>query len=214
MVKIESLSLVDMQSAYDYQTLQTILREMNRCIKQNADVFRLLFEFNTESISSKLYKNSIVSYYMSKGFKIVVYQTFIYIDWSKTDVYDVSIDSTATDMNYLGEYFKAQDIYLIVTGSLDLRKVSYRTLYYYIVNNIKDMIINVPFPISVGISCTLTQDQLNRMFAVDIRMLNKKFPNTEFTFLDNGIFQVTKSKPNVEYTDIPDYVLFGTHTTI
>lgn len=214
MIEITSLSNITDTSQFDDNVLQNALREINRNIKTNASSFRLLFNFQSTSNASRLYKNSIVSYFLKKGFKTVIYPTCIFIDWSKTDVYDKGVDSTADDMKYLGEYFNAQDIYLILTDGSDLRNLSYRVLYYYVFNELKRMNPNGISSLTVGISTTMTVAQLNAMFAPEIYMLNQKFPNTQFTFLSGGTFQISLNQPNINYTDIPEYILFGSRTNI
>ena len=199
---------------FNNDVLQAAIREINSVIKANANEFRLRFEFESTSLESKLYKNSLTGYYMSRGFKIVNYKEFILIDWSHPNVIVNSLidDRTITDLNYLGEYFRADDFYLILTANLDMRKISYRILVHFIKNELKLMKVNgkTESVISLGVPSKMTGENLNKMFAPELLKINETYQDISFTFLDGALFKIKLYDIPVLYTDIPLEVLFGT----
>ena len=72
---------------FDQTVLNSVIQEINQIIKDNMMEFRLTFELIADSLEAKLYKNAITGYYINKGFKIVNYLGFIYIDWSHPNVH-------------------------------------------------------------------------------------------------------------------------------
>lgn len=199
---------------FNNDVLQAAIREINSVIKTNANEYRLQFEFESTSLESKLYKNSLTGYYMSRGFKIVNYKQFILIDWSHPNVIVNSLidDRTITDLNYLGEYFRADDLYLILTANLDMRKISYRIMVHFVKNEIKLMKASgkTESTISLGVPSKMSGANLNKMFAPELLKLNETYQDISFTFLDGALFKIKMYDIPVLYTDIPLEVLFGT----
>jgi hypothetical protein len=201
-------------NTFDNDLLKTAIREMNGLIKDNAEVFRLLFEMPSDSLEAKLYKNGITAYYIGRGFKIVNFPGFIYLDWSRADVYDVGIDSNATELEYLGSYFEAKDLYLVITGGDDLRSVSYQNLKSSIDSAIKDYNREPTksATINVGIATATDPAVLNVMFAPELLKINMQpaYNNMLLSFSPGGLLTITFNTAPVFYTDIDYYILFGT----
>lgn len=197
---------------YDNNILQEAILEINKNIKENAGVFRILVEFSGDSIESKLYKNALTSYYLKKGFKIVTYDEYIYIEWSRVNVNEVSRNSNVNDINYIGDYFSAQDLYFCLTNNEDLRKISYRVLEHYVNTEIKKMKVTGvnESKISFGVSTTMASNYLNNMFAPELKKLNEKYTDVHFTFLDGCILRVRLYDIPEEYTDISLNIIYGT----
>ncbi len=203
---------------FDNMLLQAAIKEINAIIKSNANEFRILIEFESDSIEAKLYKNSLTGYFLSRGFKIVNYAHFILIDWSYVNVYTTSLidDRTITDINYLGDYFRADDLYLILTANMDMRKISYRILVYYIKNELKLMAVTgaTESIISLGVPSEMTGTNLNKMFAPELLKINQTYENLELSFLDGALFKIKTDSIPVIYTDIPIELLYGSATNL
>lgn len=200
-------------SEFDESILQKIIAEMYSVIKENANLFRLQIELSAESLEAKLYKNSLTGYFMSKGFKVVNFNEFIFIEWSSPNIYPSSNPVfIQSNINYLGTFFSASELYLSLTGNNDLRKVSYRPLLHKINTEIKrmELVGQSEAIISLGISTTMTSSQLNNLFAPDMMKINMKYGDVLLSFLDGGLFKITLYSPAEVYTDVPYEVLFGT----
>lgn len=203
------------ESEFDNNILQAALLEINSHIKSNAKEFRLLFEFESTSIESSLYKNSITSYFINNGFKIVNYPEYIYIDWGRANVYPTYTTLSGrviNDINYLGDYFTASELYLAIIGNTNLSSISYRTMLHHINNEIKQMNVSglQESIISFGPTSTLSGNELNKLFAPELLLINQKLTNVHFSFLQGCLLQITLNSIPEEYTDIPQYILFGT----
>lgn len=201
----------NLEEDYNDNTLRSAIIEINTLIKQHAFDFRILIKFKSDSIESKLYKNALTGYFISTGFKIVNFDEFIYIDWGNPTVHITAlIDSKIVNrIEWLGNYFKAEDLYLIITSNNDMSLVSYRVIKHYVKNSLKNTNKNTDV-ISLCLSTTLTADVMNSLFAPTLLKLSYDFPTTHLTFLDGGLFQITKGKLPEKYTNIPYEVLFGT----
>lgn len=198
---------------FDQNVLNAAIAEMNSAIKDNMFEFRLTFEFIVDSVEFRLYKNAITGYFINKGFKIVNYPGFIYIDWSHPNV---SIQTfTSTLYRTLDNVFTAEELYLYATKNSDFRSLTYRTLKYYVDQEIKAMkIIGAQeSTISVGISSVMDPANINKMFAPEILKINDYYTDVEFTFVPGGLFKITLFSIPVLYTDLSYEVLFGTRRT-
>lgn len=199
---------------FDEDILQKSIAEIYSAIKENASVFRLQIEIGAASLEEQLYKHSIVGHFMSKGFKVVKFNGFLFIDWSSPNIYPTTnAGFIQTNINYIGTYFTAQDLYMAITGNVDLRKVSYRPLIYKIENEMKHMKVDgrTEAILSLGISTIMTSTQLNNLFAPDMLKINMKYNNILLSFMDGGLFKITLNSTPILYTNIPYNVLFGTH---
>lgn len=200
-------------SEFDEVILQKIIVEMHSVIKENANLFRLQIELNTDSLEAKLYKNSLTGHFMSKGFKIVNFNEFMFVDWSCPNIHPTANPAFVQhNVNYIGTFFTAEELYLSLTGNVDLRKVSYRPLLHKVDTEIKRMNLDGRSDslISLGISTTMTSEQLNNLFAPDILKINMKYGDALLSFLDGGLFKISLYSLPETYTDIPYEVLFGT----
>lgn len=198
---------------YDEIVLKKALIEINEVIKENAYEFRIALEISSDSIESRLYKNAITHFYIKNGFKIVNYPTMIYIDWSHPNINVSTEPSDIQTLNDLPLYFRSSDLYSILTGGQDLRKLSHRTLEHYIRQEVKKLISidGSSSIISVGIACNMTGDQLNKLFAPELLKLNKQYTETLLTFVTGGLFKITINDFPEIYTELPYEILFGTH---
>lgn len=195
---------------FDEIILATTIIEINSLIKQNATDFRFLIEFEATTIEDKIFKNGIIHYYLHRGYKIVAYPTFIYIDWGRINVYQ-ELDRHITKVSDLGNHFDAPAIYLALTSNKDLRKVSFRSLQHLVDREVKAMNIEwrTVGVISVDLATTMDGATLNKMFAPDLALYSRKHPDTHLTFLTGGCLQISLGIPTEFYTDIPVEVLFG-----
>ena len=200
-------------SIYDYDNniLEEAILEINNHIKLNAGSFRLLFEFESTSIESRLYKNVITGYYIKNGFKIVAHPNFLFIEWSRVSVNPHSCNPSFNNINLLGDHFTAEELYFYITNNADLRKISYRVMLHYITTEIKKMKNNglSESKISFGVSSTISGTNLNNMFAPELKYLNETFTDVHFSFLDGVLLRIRLDNLPEEYTDIPIEVLYG-----
>lgn len=196
---------------YDNNILQEAILEINGHIKDNGGLFRLLFEFESDSIESRLYKNALTGYYIKKGFKIVTYPSFLFIDWSRVAVNSYAGNPDYSKLEFLGDHFTAQDLYFYLTNNVDLRKISYRVMLHYITTEINKMMRNgiSESKISFGVSSTISAEYLNNMFAPELKYLNETFNNVHLSFLDGVILRIRLDDIPEEYTDIPIEILYG-----
>ena len=195
---------------FDQTVLNSVIQEINQIIKDNMMEFRLTFELIADSLEAKLYKNAITGYYINKGFKIVNYLGFIYIDWSHPNVH---INTPASPLyNVLNTTFTAEELYLYITSNNDYRFISYRILKYYVDQEIKAMKIlgQQESIITIGLSSTLSTESLNKMFASELLKINDYYPDVELTFTSGGLFKIILYTIPVLYTDLPYEILFGT----
>ena len=195
---------------FDQTVLNSVIEEMNQNIKDNMNEFRLTFELSDDSLAYKLYKNAITGYYINKGFKIVNYSGFIYIDWSHPNVH---INSSASPLyKVLSNSFTAEELYLYITSNNDYRFISYRILKHYVDQEIKAMKIlgQQESIITIGLSSTLSTESLNKMFAPELLKINDYYPDVELTFTSGGLFKIILYTIPVLYTDLPYEILFGT----
>ena len=211
------LPMVDLLTFQEYsiedfneEILELVIIEINNYIKAEPYSFRLLISLLSDSIESRLYKNAITGYYISKGFKIVNYEDCIYLDWARPNVY-LQKNKKPTFKN-LGNHFDAADLYLSLTDNKDLRSVSYLTLAYRVnrevavmeANNVDSRVI------SLDISTTLTADQLNSMYAPELLKYSLENDTVNLSFVDYGNLRIqVNSIPDV-YPDIEYKILFGT----
>lgn len=197
-------------SEFDQTVLNSVIQEMNQSINDNMNEFRLTFELTVDSLEAKLYKNAITGYYINKGFKIVNYSGYIYIDWSHPNVHI----NTPTSPLYkvLSTSFTAEELYLYITSNNDYRFISYRILKYYVDQEIKAMKIlgQQESIISIGLSSTLSDELLNKMFAAELLKINDYYPDVELTFASGGLFKIILYTIPVLYTDLSYDILFGT----
>lgn len=195
---------------FDQTVLNSVIQEINQIIKDNMIEFRLTFELIADSLEAKLYKNAITGYYINKGFKIVNYLGFIYIDWSHPNVH---INKPTSPLyNVLNTTFTAEELYLYITSNNDYRFISYRILKYYVDQEIKAMKIlgQQESIITIGLSSTLSAESLNKMFAPELLKTNDYYPDVELTFMSGGLFKIILYTIPVLYTDLPYEILFGT----
>ena len=195
---------------FDQTVLNSVIQEINQIIKDNMMEFRLTVELIANSLEAKLYKNAITGYYINKGFKIVNYLGFIYIDWSHPNVH---INTCASPLyNVLNTTFTAEELYLYITSNNDYRFISYRILKYYVDQEIKAMNIlgQQESIITIGLSSTLSTESLNKMFASELLKINDYYPDVELTFTSGGLFKIILYTIPVLYTDLPYEILFGT----
>lgn len=195
---------------FDQTVLNSVIQEINQIIKDNMMEFRLTFELITDSLEAKLYKNAITGYYINKGFKIVNYLGFIYIDWSHPNVH---INKPTSPLyNVLNTTFTAEELYLYITSNNDYRFISYRILKYYVDQEIKAMKIlgQQESIITIGLSSTLSTESLNKMFAPELLKINDYYPDVELTFTSGGLFKIILYTIHVLYTDLSYEILFGT----
>lgn len=199
---------------FNNATLQSAIVEINNAIKENAMTFRILIDFDSGTIESKLYKHGLTGYFLSRGFKIVNYPKYMFIDWSSPTVYTSSPidDRTITDINYLGNYFRADELYLILTANFDMKKISYRVMRYYILNEIKLMATtsSETSTISLGVPTELSGQDLNSLLSPELLKLSYDFPDVLLSFEDAGLLSITLNSVPELYTDIPYEILFGT----
>ena len=175
---------------FDQTVLNSVIQEINQIIKDNMMEFRLTFELIADSLEAKLYKNAITGYYINKGFKIVNYLGFIYIDWSHPNVH---INKPTSPLyNVLNTTFTAEELYLYITSNNDYRFISYRILKYYVDQEIKAMKIlgQQESIITIGLSSTLSTESLNKMFAPELLKINDYYPDVELTFTSGGLFKI------------------------
>ena len=195
---------------FDQTVLNSVIQEINQIIKDNMMEFRLTFELIADSLEAKLYKNAITGYYINKGFKIVNYLGFIYIDWSHPNVH---INKPTSPLyNVLNTTFTAEELYLYITSNNDYRFISYRILKYYVDQEIKAMKIlgQQESIITIGLSSTLSTESLNKMFAPELLKINDYYPDVELTFTSGGLFRIILYTIPVLYTDLSYEILFGT----
>jgi hypothetical protein len=195
---------------FDQTVLNSVIQEINQIIKDNMMEFRLTFELIADSLEAKLYKNAITGYYINKGFKIVNYLGFIYIDWSHPNVH---INKPTSPLyNVLNTTFTAEELYLYITSNNDYRFISYRILKYYVDQEIKAMKIlgQQESIITIGLSSTLSTESLNKMFAPELLKINDYYPDVELTFTSGGLFKIILYTIHVLYTDLSYEILFGT----
>lgn len=195
---------------FDQTILNSVISEISDTIKENLFEFRLTFELIIDSLEAKLYKNAITGYFINKGFKIVNYPGFIYIDWSRPNVKVSSIVSPL--YNTLSSVFTAEELYMYITSGTDFRFISHRTLKYFVDQEIKAMKVlgQQESTISIGVSSTLSVDNMNKMFAPEMLKINDVHTDTELTFMPGGLFKITMYTIPVIYTDLSYEVLFGT----
>lgn len=207
------LSLNSIQSGtteFDDGILDDTIIEINILIKENATTYRLLIEFQAETVEDKIYKNGIIHYYLIRGYKVVAYPTFIYIDWGRVNVYQ-EIKPFVRPINQLGNHFTGVDLYLALTNNKDMRKISFRSLQYVVDREVKAMNLSGRSTgiISFDISTIMTVASLNNMFAPDLALYSSKHPDTHLTFVEGGNLKISLGEPPELYTDIPLEVLFG-----
>lgn len=195
---------------FDQAILNSVINEMTEAIRENSLEFRLTFELVVNSLESKLYKNAITGYFINKGFKIVNYPGFIYIDWSHPNVKVTSVVSPL--YMTLNPVFTAEELYLYITSNTDFRFISYRTLKYFVDQEIKAMKImgQQESTISIGVSTTLSPETMNKMFAPELLKINDTYTDVEMTFMAGGLFKIIMYTIPVLYTDLSYEVLFGT----
>lgn len=198
---------------FDDGVLDTSIIEINSLIKQYAHQFRLLIEFQTETVESKIYKNGIIRYYLNSGYKVVAYPTFIYIDWGRINTYQQTY-TYIRPLSELGNHFTGAELYLCLTDGKDMRKITFRTLQYTVDREIKSMNLSgrTTSIISLGTPTSLMPvNDLNNMFAPDLALYASKNPDVNLTFVVGGNLQIKLYEPAELYTDIAIEVLFGTH---
>lgn len=196
---------------YDNNILQEAILEINNHIKDNSGLFRLLFEFESDSIESRLYKNALTGYYIKNGFKIVTYPTFLFIEWSRVTVNSYAGNPDYSRISLLGDHFTAQDLYFYLTNNVDLRKISYRVMLHYVTTEITKMRNNgiSESKISFGVSSIISAEYLNNMFAPELKYLGETFKDVNLSFLDGVILRIRLDDMPEEYTDIPIDILYG-----
>ncbi len=211
---IQLASFQEITSAdFDESILQKIIAEIYSVIKENAAIFRLQIEISAESLEEKLYKHNVALFFMGKGFKVVNFNGFMFIDWSAPSVYPTTNPAfIQANIDYIGTYFTAADLYLAVTGNVDLRKISYRPLMHRIKTEINRMNLagQSEALLSLGVSTIMTAEQLNNLFAPDLMKINMTYSDVMFSFVDGGLFKITLNSVAEIYTEIPYEVLFGT----
>lgn len=210
------ISLVTFQDngmdVFDEGVLDTSIIEINNFIKQNATQFRMLIEFQADSVDAKIYKNAIIRYYLNAGYKVVAYPTYIYIDWGRINVYQ-QVTPYVRPISDFGNHFTAADLYLALTDNKDMRKISFRTLQHQVNKELKAMTLSGRSTsiISLGVATTMSPSSLNNMFAPDLALYShKNGSDVHLTFIEGGNLKITMYEQAEEYTDIPVEVLFGT----
>lgn len=192
--------------------LNDAIMEITNLIKANATTFRLLIDITSENIDYKLYKNAITYHFMKIGYKVVNFPTFIFIDWSRVNIYQ-QVYVVKPSIESLGDSFTAFDLYASITNSYDLRKISHRTLEYHVNKEIKRMTDYglTTSVITFGLQTIMEGSVLNNMFAPELALYASRKPNVNLTFIDGGNLKITIDTPAELYTDIPLKVLFGTN---
>lgn len=210
---IQLASFHEITSAdFDDAILQKIISEIYTTIKENAATFRIQLEIGTATLEERLYKQSIAVFFMNKGFKVVKFDGFLLIDWSAPTVYPTTNPSfVQSNIDYLGTYFTASELYMSLTGNVDLRKVSYRPLLHRIKTEISAMNAagKTESLISLGVSTIMDSSALNNLFAPDLMKINNTYSDVSFTFLDGGLFKISLNSVPEIYTELPYEVLFG-----
>lgn len=203
---IQLMSFQEITAEFNDIILQKIINELYAVIAENSHTFRLLIEFESSSLAEQLYKHNIRTFFMYKGFKVVNFDGFMFIDWSYPN-----IDSTSI-IKILPSQFTAEEIYLYVTHNTDFRKVSYRPLIHRIELELKKMRLSFQTEsiISIDISTVLDANTLNNLFAADLLKINMKYTNISLTFINGGLFKISNNTSPIYYTNIPYNVMFGT----
>lgn len=203
---IQLISFQEITAEFDDTILQKIINELYAVIAENAQSFRLLVEFESSSLAEQLYKHSIRTFFMYKGFKVVNFNGFMFIDWSYPNIDSTSIIKT------LPSQFTSEELYLYITHNTDFRRVSYRPLIHRIETELKKMRLSYLSEsiISLDISTVLDPSILNNLFAADLLKINMKHTNIQLTFMPGGLFKITDNTNPIYYTDVPYNVMFGT----
>lgn len=211
-VQLESFQNIS-SDTYTDENYKLILKEMCSNIKENSTNFRILFELESTNILTRIYKNAITSFFINKGYKVVNVIDFILIDWSKPNLEDTGTDPINVDLDFLGPFFSANEIYSIITNFQDFRKVSLQSLYYLVKTEVKAYNINPvqSSVISVGLSTEIDPVILNNLFAGELYQINQIYSSLKLSFVSGGLLQITFDDVWESYlNDIDPYIIFGT----